>query len=252
MCTLSIIALGAPSCAGRGGLRIVVNRDEHRERSPALPPRWHELRGGGRAVWPTDVHAGGTWVAAAEHGLVLAVLNHYPRPPVGVVDLHGLRSRGLMIPDLITEPTAEAVVARVRDNVLARYAPFRLLAIEPSAAGARTAELTWNRTYLAVRWHAGAALCFASSGLGDHRAAPRLPLFAEMVADPGPTPERQDEFHRHTWPDRPEVSVMMSRTEARTVSVTRVELVPLAPRAFRLAVAYEPVPDVPAAVREPR
>ncbi len=253
MCTISIIALDNPNSGLPPGFRVVCNRDEHRERFQATPPRWHRLRDGsaaGRAIWPVDTHAGGTWIAAGEHGLVLAVLNHYPNPPVTVVKIPGLRSRGLMIPELVSEPTAEAVAARVRDNDLDKYAPFRLLAIEPvepaRGATARVAELRWNRTDLTVSWKSAEAMCFASSGLGDARAAPRLPLFREMVAEPGPTPERQDDFHRHTWPDRPEVSVMMSRTEAKTVSVTRVEVVPGAPTGrvrYSVDMAYEPIPE---------
>lgn len=256
MCTISILTLEHPGRPGPAGFRVVCNRDEHRERSQATAPRWHTLSTGGRAVWPTDTHAGGTWIAAAEHGLVLAVLNHYPNPPVNVVGLRGLASRGLMIPELISEPTAEAVAARVRDNDLDKYAPFRLLAIDSAGAGGvvRAAEVRWNRTDLSVSWQAGRALCFVSSGLGDARAAPRLPLFREMVADGGATPERQDEFHRHTWPDRPEVSVMMSRTEARTVSVTRLEVVPAGEAGrFRVSVQYEPVPERAAVLRfDPR
>ncbi len=260
MCTISVIALDDPITGLRAGFRVVCNRDEHRERSRAAPPRWHTLHTGSRAIWPTDTHAGGTWIAAAEHGLVLAVLNHYPNPPVPVVGLRGLRSRGLMVPELVSEPTAEAVMARVRDNDLEKYAPFRLVAIEPAprAGTVRAAEIRWNRTDLSVSWHTAGgegAMCFVSSGLGDTRAGPRLPLFREMVAEPvgGATPDRQDEFHRHTWPDRPEVSVMMSRAEARTVSVTRVEVVPgNATGRYAVNMAYEPVPETPAVFRYDR
>jgi hypothetical protein len=249
MCTLSIIALDYPVTnegPHRGGFRVVCNRDEHRERSAASVPRWRALPTGSRAIWPTDTHSGGTWIGGSEHGLVLAVLNHYPTPGISVVGLSGLRSRGLMIPELISEPTAEAVAARVRDNDLEKYAPFRLVAIDTRGGREfpRAAEIRWNRTELAVSWTAGEALCFASSGLGDARAAPRLPLFREMVVDAGVNAERQDEFHRHTWPDRPEVSVMMSRTEARTVSVTRLEMLRTSdPARFDVKMRYEPVPE---------
>ncbi len=253
MCTLSIIALDHPVTNDRAGFRVVCNRDEHRERSTASPPRWRTLPTGSRAIWPTDTHSGGTWIGAAEHGLVLAVLNHYPTPGISVVGLSGLRSRGLMIPELISEPTAEAVAARVRDNDLEKYAPFRLVAIDTWGGRdrlPRAAEIRWNRTELAVSWTAGAALCFASSGLGDARAAPRLPLFREMVVDAGATPERQDEFHRHTWPDRPEVSVMMSRTEARTVAVTRLEMLRISDLTrFSVRMRYEPVPETAPVMR---
>ena len=36
--------------------------------------------------------------------------------------------------------------------------------------------------------------------------------------------ERQQAFHAHRWPDRPEVSVLMTRRDARTVSRTAIEV----------------------------
>jgi hypothetical protein len=66
--------------------------------------------------------------------------------------------------------------------------------------------------------------CLASSGLGDHLVQCRLPLFREMVV-PDPTQENQRAFHIHQWPDKLEYSVLMSRENARTASVTSVEYI---------------------------
>lgn len=247
MCTISVIPLDQRGSA----LRIVCNRDEHRERSRALPPRWHSLRDGKRALWPVDTHAGGTWIGAGEHGLVLCVLNHNPHPPVNVVDLEGLRSRGLLIPDLIGEEDAEGVVGRIRREAFDSYAPFRLLAIEPARRGrdALVAEVRWDRRSVKTAWHGGLPQCFVSSGLGDARVAPRLDLFEAMVVEPGPSSERQDEFHRHSWPDRPEVSVLMSRTEACTVSISTLEVEAGEGARHRLRMGYEAVPRAALPVR---
>jgi hypothetical protein len=150
------------------------------------------------------------------------------------------RSRGLVIPPLIgARSAAEAVEALDRES-LESLAPFRLIATEvgsPAIADAR-----WDGSGLMVAWHSGAPICFASSGLGDARVRGRLDLFEEMVVAPGATAARQDEFHRHTWPDRPEVSVMMSRPGARTVSVTRLEVM-RSGGVPRVSMAYEPVAE---------
>jgi hypothetical protein len=239
MCTVSIIPVD-------GGWRVVCNRDEHRERNRALAPRWHALSGGRRAVWPIDTHAGGTWIAGSEHGLVLCVLNLNPHPPLSVVDIPDLRSRGLLIPGLIGLDSAGQVAAAVARGELGRYAPFRLLAMD--ADSGNVAELRWDRHELVRSWHAADSQCFVSSGLGDARVAPRLELFDSMVRLPGPTRRGQDEFHRHQWPRHPEVSVLMSRAEARTVSITTLE-VQTKVKVSRIRMAYKPVTEGVMAVR---
>lgn len=246
MCTVTIISGGAGQS---GGMRVVCNRDESRSRPPAMPPKWREIEGspGARAIWPMDLEAGGTWIAAADSGLVLCLLNVNPEPPPRL-PRSGLESRGLVIPSLIGLHNPQAVVRRLTQTSLKRFAPFRLLAMLGSRAGADVAELRWDRSTLSVAWRSGAAACFVSSGLGDSLAAPRLDLFDEMVASPGPTPDRQDEFHRHQWPDRPEISVLMARADARTVSITTLEVDP-ARRNAPITMAYEPIPATQAAVR---
>jgi hypothetical protein len=67
-----------------------------------------------------------------------------------------------------------------------------------------------------------------SSGLGDELVAPprRRACSNRMIPFGEQTPQAQDAFHRHAWPDRGYLSVRMRRTDARTVSYTVVELLP--------------------------
>ena len=238
MCTVSIISLDAgasPQC--RGSFRIVCNRDESRSRPPAAAPKWRGS-GSARAIWPMDLEAGGTWIGASERGLALSLLNLNPDPPV---NLHGqgrLRSRGLIIPYLLEFASLRAVAGELARMNLRRFAPFRLIGAQP-VADPVVLEARWDRTSLNLTWHARFPLCFVSSGLGDALVAPRLDLFEELVVEPGPDPRRQDEFHRHAWPDRTELSVLMSRNDARTVSITALEVRPGAP----VQMTYQPVPD---------
>ena len=213
MCTVSVIRLEG------GAFRVVTNRDEQRSRPPALRPTVVPLAGGGFAAWPTDALAGGTWVAAGGSGLVLALLNGNPgrRPWRG---REGLASRGLIIPALIDRQVAARAAEALGSMTLERYAPFRLIGVDAREA----VDAFWNGRTLRVERRGRGPLCAASSGLGDDRVRERVALFEMWMGERGMTPSAQDEFHRHRWAERPEISVMMSRAEARTISVTAVEV----------------------------
>lgn len=244
MCTVSIIPVFDGDPALRGGFRVVCNRDENHSRPPAAAPKWRNIGNTtARAIWPMDLEAGGTWIGAAEHGLCLCLLNLNLEPPGSFLGRGKLRSRGLLIPELLAGRDLEEVEAGLRAADLRQVAPFRLIAIDLVALGLcdpRVLEARWDHRELQMTWHGGMPVCFVSSGLGDSMVQPRLDLFEEAVVAPGATPERQDAFHRHMWPDRPEISVLMSREDARTVSVTTLEVRHDAAGA-RGSMNYEPV-----------
>lgn len=170
-------------------------------------------------------------------GLALCLLNLNPDPPIGL--RAGLRSRGLVIPHLLELGSiADAADELARTN-LRPFAPFRLIG---AGSGPAVLEARWDRTRLSMSWHADLPLCLVSSGLGDALVAPRLDLFEELVVEPGPSPARQDDFHRHSWPDRRELSVLMTRADARTVSITTLEIRPRQ-AGPRVEMFYAPIPD---------
>jgi hypothetical protein len=79
---------------------------------------------------------------------------------------------------------------------------------------------------------------FASSGLGDEVVkAPRLALFQSWFQTNDSLAAQQDQFHRHSWPERRHLSVCMRREGARTVSYTVIEL-----RADSAVLTYFPQP----------
>jgi hypothetical protein len=252
MCTISVIPVRSPLGVERvqfgaaTGFRIVCNRDEDRRRAPAGQPKWRAIDragiAGSRAIWPMDMEAGGTWIAAGEHGLALCLLNLNPEPPLNLRGVRGLKSRGLIIPALIGATDVREAMKRLERLSLKHFAPFRLVGVDGRTPTLAVSEARWDRTQLVVSGHDERPMCFASSGLGDSRVAARLDLFEEMVIDgEGAIADRQDEFHRHTWPDRPEISVLMSRDEARTVSVTTVEAIPDGRGMWDITMEYQPV-----------
>jgi len=245
MCTVTIIPLEA-------GLRLVTNRDEERERPQADAPRWRTLRGDPprSAVWPRDPTGGGTWVGANDAGLVLTLLNVNPQPPVPPDEITNPLSRGVIIPALAEQPRAHRAMDALQRLELDRFMPFRLVAAErdPEDGTTRVIDAVWDRKALRFESRLDTPSCFVSSGLGDRLVEPRHALFAELVGG-GATAEAQDRFHAHAWPDRPELSVMMSRADARTVSVTTVEVTFDESGAAGVNLDYRPVPDAIHAAR---
>jgi hypothetical protein len=261
MCTVSIIPVGPRAglhLAGVGGsvgpgFRIVCNRDESPKRAPAGQPKWRSIERSGvpgaRAIWPMDMEAGGTWIAAAEHGLALCLLNLNLEPPPDLRSAKGLKSRGLVIPHLIGAGTVDEAMRRLERLSLKSYAPFRLVAVDGRGEDLSIAEARWDRRQVEFVQHGERPACFVSSGLGDSKVVARLGLFEQMVAEgEGAISERQDEFHRHTWPDRPQVSVMMCRPDARTVSLTTVEAYPDGRGMWDISMEYEPIRAAEAAI----
>jgi hypothetical protein len=241
MCTLTLISL-AQSPSDQDALprahafRLVANRDEQRSRPVALPPR-RVRHDGLDAWWPIDPQGGGTWIAVNAAGIALGLLNAN-RPNKGAAAA-SLQSRGLIIPALLSARTLEEVCTRVCGLALASFAPFNLIATDGDfilEAGSARNDGAPTRT----RWN-GAPMLWTSSSLGDHVvAAPRRDLFDAMLVGARPTSQAQDEFHRTRWSSSPHLSPIMDRPDARTVSITTIEV------SREPAIAscrYEPIPS---------
>lgn len=216
MCTLSIIETSG------GGYRVVHSRDEQRSRGRAYPPSTRTLESGLTIEHPTDIDAGGTWVVAAETGVTAGVLNYQTD---GAVNPNPIQSRGLIPLHLIQQGTPASMLEALRKMDLSAYACFTAFGIETAGDGPRVMIAQWNAEELIIVRRGVEAfepVVVASSGLGDEIVQSRVPLFEKMVA-PDQTSEIQDAFHMHHWDDEPQASVLMSRENARTVSITTIE-----------------------------
>lgn len=244
------------------GYELFFNRDELRTRLPATPPAQHRLDGI-EALLPTDTDAGGTWIAVNRYGVSVALLNRYQdSADPGSADRR--RSRGLLVRDLASERSAEAVLHRVQGLELSIYAPFTLLVLEPgsrnrvstggrassrragsSGSDSRATRVFWTGQRLSSPATPTAPL--ASSG-HDPRGVPatRLQLWHGAFRQaPVDGPGLLD-FHRCHRPDRGAHSPCMHRPDARTVSLTRVRV-----DGDRVSMAYAPGPPCEHALTEP-
>lgn len=215
MCTLTIF----PAV---DGFHLAMNRDELRSRPAALPP---EIRSGGGRSWimPVDPVGGGTWIAASDAGVAMALLNLHDVPWSGEAERAARVSRGIIIPHLIEAADVEKAVRLARGIKPADYQPFRLVATDSDRFA--VFESDGNALKISIERRGSKPLLFTSSGLGDRVVdSPRRRLFTSFLEKEGPTPAAQQAFHRHSWPDRRDVSVCMERPEARTVSLTTVDV----------------------------
>ena len=209
MCTLTVVPLPG------GRVRVGFNRDERRDRPAGLPPRRWRV-GSRTAVLPVDPQSGGTWLAATDAGLVLALLNVTPDRPAPRA---AARSRGEVIPALLgCDSPADAVDAVGRVLDYRDFAPFRLVLVGSGVA----ADVRWDGSGAMVvnRLVGGSPLLYTSSGLGDRLVeGVRRELFADAFAGPpAGWAAAQDRFHRQPLVGREHLGVNMARADARTVS----------------------------------
>lgn len=217
MCTVSVVP-------HEDGARLVSNRDERHSRAAARPPSWWRL-GPRRALFPIDAEAGGTWVGVNDAGLAVAVLNRHAaeddcrREASSVPPL----SRGAIVPLLLSASRPDEVLGYARRIRRALYRPFRVLAAGHGLAAIVSAG---PDDFHEVCVRLDTPLLLTSSSLGDALVdAPRRALFAAMMNTPAADwLAAQRRFHAHRWPAIPELSVVMSRHDARTVSRTTCEM----------------------------
>ena len=222
MCTVSVVPCG-------DGVRLLCNRDERRDRTPARPPKL--IRCGNRtAIVPVDPDGGGSWIGVNDAGLAIALINR----PAGCGS-RGAESRGLIVTRLLRESSLEGCASATSTMDARRYQPFRLVAVQ--AGRALLADADGSRVCRRAFDVSQPRMLTSSSVDAAATAAFRGERFQTIVlAARGDRAAAQQQFHCQKDPERPSVSVLMSRAEARTVSRTTVDLGPRA--AYFL---YEPL-----------
>lgn len=224
MCTLSWTALGGVSAT------VFFNRDERRSRAVGQPPSPGKT-GDVRWLAPRDPDGGGTWLLASERGLVLALLNWYESK--AVPEPAYPRTRG-ELPVLLAEAEDPAdALEGLRSLDLAPYRPFHLAALMPGHA-VRLAS--WNGCELTARESLPLPVTTSSFDTESVLAARRETFHRMGATEPDPPAALLAKIHRQHDPARGAHSVLMHRPDARTQSLSRIDLGPA-----EISFAYTPV-----------
>lgn len=195
------------------GYRVWFNRDERHERAPALPPSVHA----GQIPWlaALDPEGGGTWLAVNRRGLTVALLNHYPAQAPTTA---GMRSRGLLVADLVARTdSVKAVAQSLASHTLTVYRAFHLLALDENIH----LMWTWDGEILQELNPVAIVPPITTSSF----ASADVVAFRQAVFSALPLPRDaagHARFHRYTEPLRPAYGVVMDRDDARTVGLAEV------------------------------
>jgi hypothetical protein len=215
----------------RGEYSVFFNRDEQRARAPGHPPR-EQNRGGVRFLAPVDGEAGGTWLAANEHGLTLGLLNFYEAE-------HGWRaqhptSRGLLLLSLIDAPDIGEITRRLQHVSPESYHPFILIAFDP---GGLTRAHRWDGRHVNVRDLGEDDMPLTTSSFDTDAVTARRRLMFHRMRETkhGLRDETLQNFHDSRDTHGGAYSVCMTRDDAQTVSFSRVTVTPA-----RVEFFYEP------------
>ena len=129
---------------------------------------------------------------------------------------------------------ARGGAASLRGVDAAQFQPFRLVLAQRNEIAllvGDSRELTWATSTLDEPY------MFTASSLGDFLVdGPRRRLFDWLMGDPAAPLRGQALFHRHQWADKRDISVVMERGDAATVSRTTVEV-----SSIGITLEYEPL-----------
>jgi Transport and Golgi organisation 2 len=204
---------------------VWFNRDERRTRPASEPVRLQHTTDGTAFLAPRDPAAGGTWLLANAHGLVVGVLNHY----AAIVDTARpsttIYSRG-HLPLRFAGCRSVAEVDRLAQAMTpGQFAPFIMIAWDR----VRTATWLWDSARLLVDPAPPPPLTTSSHRSVDVTAWRRA-RYAAVVARL--SAEALAAYHDDIAHADPAFNVRMRRPDACTESVCRVLVTPAAVRFF--------------------
>ena len=217
MCTLTVFK-------SSDKLLATMNRDEALTRAPEMPPKVHEIPGGGNWIAPHDSAKGGTWMGANSFGVIACLLNAYLPGESLLPDTTGrYRSRGEIIPNLLECGTVDAAIAYVENELNPEdYPSFNLLIFGPQTAKC----ITWLRQGELIWQDIDKAWTLRSSSGWDSKEvkAWREELFKDWINAGEAKIDHLPKFHLIQEEGNEEWSPLMKRTWSATRSVTQVEI----------------------------
>ena len=213
MCTVSWIH-------GPGGYQLLCNRDEKNDRPPAIGPRIGE-RGWVRFIAPVDPQSGGSWIGVNEFGVSVCLLNGKNASDRALA----VRSRGLIVRDLIWADSARECALWLNQIDLSRVAPFVVVLLQPEIP-ATIGE--WDGESLTLVESADSYMPLTSSSYDPAGVREiRCNEFRAIARSSGRTDASVlRAFHCSHGSAASPYSVCMHRPDAQTVSFSQIFVTP--------------------------
>lgn len=202
------------------GLEIFFNRDEQRTRLSAEAPGVH-LQYGVKYLAAIDGPGGGTWLAANEYGLAVAILNYYAAQVTAPVP--DPASRGRLVTRFMACQSPGEVEQEMTIEKVANYRGFILLAFQRRQ---EVLQFTWDGRSLEKETRPFSLQVLSTSSVKTEQVlAYRYQAYRRQVLDQGlPDREAHKAYHHSQHPEDPAYSVCMAREDARTVSFSHLVL----------------------------
>lgn len=198
---------------------VFFNRDESIRRSAAEPPSVKE-QDGLSYLSPHDPDGGGTWIFANRAGLIGCLLNNYQAP----FKAENPVSRGLLLRSLAGHPSVAPAAEALKQKNHPSYSGFHLLLFD----GETMLLYNWDGRNLEQQRGTELDRPLTSSGFRPEEVdAYRKKKFRlEVLPEDDSFFDRLQDFHsahdEHFAPHSP----LMVRSDARTVSQSRVAVEP--------------------------
>ena len=222
MCTVSFLP-------NAHGFYLAMNRDEERDRFPALGPSVVNLANG-RAVFPREP-TGGTWISTNDAGVCLALINWHR---IKHEQKNGTLSRGEVVRTLAGKSTADEIAQGMAELPLRKLNPFRLIAVVPSES--LVIEWRWDLKRLTRHNHEWQPQHWFSSGFDERRGERERRRVCDVAHNRHSAENLKwlRKLHRSHAPECGPFSICMHRADATTVSYTEVSV-----RSLRIRMRYQ-------------
>jgi len=171
------------------------------------------------SIMPIDQDAGGSWLSINQSGVFIGLLNAYPegsqKPLATKTNSHLPISRGQVIIDLARATSLRQLQNYFSNSHLKQYKPFKLVFISQQ----QQQQFYWNGEQVEM----SSLPPFLSSSSYSNQAVVtyRQQLFAKLK---NIDRNKLLQFHQNHYHIDPAFSVCMHREEAKTVSLSEIQL----------------------------
>ena len=197
------------------GYELFFNRDEAKTRKRAFLP---DVKKQNNVIYisPTDADAGGTWIAANEHGITVCLLNHYEFEKPSTE--HSWTSRGEIVKTLSEAVDLDGLQQLFKKLALKQFRAFRLFAINRLG---QNLFYTWDGNSLKLEQDIQQPKS-SSYFQTDEVIEARQRLFNALELNNRQDRQAYLDYHASHSPRKSAFSVCMHRDDAGTVSCSHV------------------------------